>query len=405
MADFPVTNEGRAVATKGTPHVAVNTRPDICLLPDGKPKPFPNHIETKRLGVGKTVKTFIAGHPIWTQVGELDPPSEPAHEGVNGGQTNGIYRGKCTPTKWSKDLFAEGNLVVRTDDTTAQNQGNTDGKVVFTTRYFGLFDPNEMIAFCKKWRALMDNWKKMSKAERLAAMEEAINERLKAAGVRPISLDSEKMPNPNTNGHFDWREWGIAINETRLADDATEAQLVRLGNTVYHEGRHAEQLWYTARYVASGTFIPNVTGTPAGAAGSYIATRGSRTITLTRPPYSYPLGASFQASGQPIQVSTPQGQLGRDVHESLFGSNSAARNTSLIGLNDAAARIRTLQGELDTIDSFVGPPTAEQAAHRADVANRLAQARADEAKFYQEYRALPEEKDAWDVGEAFGASC
>jgi hypothetical protein len=132
MPKATVTNAALGVATKGTPHAAIADSPDFCFVP-GKQVPvaFPNWVESKMLAKGQTAKTFIAEHPVWTAVGELGPASEPAHEGTNKGVKSKTYRAEATPTSYSADVFFEGSAVVRTTDSTLQNQDNTLGKVFY----------------------------------------------------------------------------------------------------------------------------------------------------------------------------------------------------------------------------------------------------------------------------------
>ncbi|MFO0756253.1 MAG: glycosyl hydrolase 108 family protein [Byssovorax sp.] len=126
-------NDKKDIATKGTLHVAFATAPDMCKVPalNMMPFPFPNWVLSKKLTKGATTKSFIAGFPVWTSIGELGPPSEPAHFGTGGGVKSGTYRDVATPTSYSKDVFFEGNAAVRLNDTTNQNKANTTGLVLY----------------------------------------------------------------------------------------------------------------------------------------------------------------------------------------------------------------------------------------------------------------------------------
>jgi hypothetical protein len=124
-------NAKRTIVTKGTAHVAMQTAPDMCLIPgQATPVPFPNFVKSEKLLKGQTTKTFIADKPVWTSIGELGPPSEPAHPGTKGGVKSGTYRYEAKPTSYSPDVFFEGNPVVRAFDTTTQNHDNTVGLVL-----------------------------------------------------------------------------------------------------------------------------------------------------------------------------------------------------------------------------------------------------------------------------------
>src|SRR5262245_14214824 len=124
-------NQDLAIATNGTSHVAMTMGPtDTCKLPNNVPVPFPNFIAVKGNLKDGTTNTFIANQPVWIQRSYLGPVSDPAHAGVNTGVGSGTYRGIARATSWSKDVQKEGQFVVRTNDSTSQNNNNTSGKVL-----------------------------------------------------------------------------------------------------------------------------------------------------------------------------------------------------------------------------------------------------------------------------------
>jgi hypothetical protein len=133
-------NEDRAIVSKGTDHVAFNTAPDMCIVPGAGPMPFPNVVKSEKLAAGATTKTLANTLPIMTSASELGPPSAPEHAGTGGGVTSGTYICEAKATSWSKDVFAEGNPVVRSFDTTTQNHGNTVGMVVPEAYFLALKD-------------------------------------------------------------------------------------------------------------------------------------------------------------------------------------------------------------------------------------------------------------------------
>jgi uncharacterized protein DUF4150 len=385
---FPVTNEDLTVVSRGTRHIAVSTAPDLCFVNPPNYLGFPNHVRSRMLAKGATTTVLMGGEPIWTKIGELGPPSDPRHAGKKGGIYTKKYRYEAVPKKWSPDLFAEKQPVVRATDTTWQNHKNTDGVVIHSSWYVGLFDPTAMMEFCAAWRKLRADWKSLDAVQRLHRMEDAINARLKAAGVPPISLTAGPKSSPSTNGNFDWRNWGIDINQDRLGNDITDAQFNRLGQTVYHEGRHAEQLWNSARSQAG-----------AGLTAAQISAD-----------HGYPLNIAQQAAASPISGTGPRASQGTAVTDSLWGSGRAGRIETLTQLPIWSNRVSDLMGQLQR----AGGNPQSYAGIEAAIANReqimriqgeLNTAQAERDKYYQRYRKLPEEKDAWDVGTAFAGSC
>lgn len=123
-------NQDLAIATNGTSHVATTMGPtDVCKLPNNVPAPFPNFIATSGNLKNGTTNTFVANKPVWIQRSYLGPTSDPGHPGVNKGVASGTYRGIARATSWSKDVQKEGQFVVRTNDSTTQNNANTSGMV------------------------------------------------------------------------------------------------------------------------------------------------------------------------------------------------------------------------------------------------------------------------------------
>ncbi len=127
MADT-VSNHDLAVVTKGTDHLAITQGPtDVCFDPTKTvPAPYVHFVPSTQLGAGQTTKTMIVGEPIVTKVGVIEPPAN-SHAGVGGGVVSGTYNDNAKPTGASADVKAEGNLVVRSTDSTTQNSANTTG--------------------------------------------------------------------------------------------------------------------------------------------------------------------------------------------------------------------------------------------------------------------------------------
>jgi hypothetical protein len=132
MADT-VNNHGVIIATEGTGHIArAAPASDVCWLPTHQAAiPANNYIATTQLSSGKTTKTLINNHAIWTSVGKLDKsPSMAPHAGTGGGVVDaGAYLKHAWPQTYSKDVLVEKNGVVRTSDATHQNRSNTFGMV------------------------------------------------------------------------------------------------------------------------------------------------------------------------------------------------------------------------------------------------------------------------------------
>ncbi len=126
---YTVYANGRSVCTKGTPDTA-HADADPCETKDDEVIEPPNDAPLENLGTGQTATVMIAGQPVWTANGQLDPDTNPEHDGTKGGVDSGTYRGWCQPTSYSPDVIFENGGVVRMDDTTIQNSGNCEGIVM-----------------------------------------------------------------------------------------------------------------------------------------------------------------------------------------------------------------------------------------------------------------------------------
>lgn len=134
-----VSNQKRAIATRGTMHKPTTTAPtDQCFDPCQPPSvaPYVNYIYTKdKLHPGtNSQRTYIKKMRIWInggavgQVGGMD--SLDPHPPHTMGLCTGVpYQKQAYNTTSSGDLFVEGRGVVRTDDRTIQNLNNTTGGV------------------------------------------------------------------------------------------------------------------------------------------------------------------------------------------------------------------------------------------------------------------------------------
>jgi hypothetical protein len=137
----PVFANKRSVAGTETDHWArVDSKLDVCWIKGYEGMlmaPFPNEIASEHLETGATVRTFLRDGPIWTAVNGggkhgafLDAvPSSPDHPNQGVGVKTMTKLGWASPTSSSKNVRIEGHGVVRSEDTTLQNNGNSTGIV------------------------------------------------------------------------------------------------------------------------------------------------------------------------------------------------------------------------------------------------------------------------------------
>ncbi len=121
------TNE---IATKGTTHVPqTESDTDIGINPaTGIEAPFENKVKMPLLAPG-TTRTYICHQPVWTAAHVVGPVSYPSKAPFIVGKQSGTHIDESKPTAWSLDAIFESHGVIRTNDTTTQNHGNTNGYV------------------------------------------------------------------------------------------------------------------------------------------------------------------------------------------------------------------------------------------------------------------------------------
>jgi hypothetical protein len=133
MADDTVFANGQSVATLGTDHVAVNREEkDEILIPPKKDRKRTLNIAHMPALKEGSARTFYAGSPVWTMAGfllesEEYPLSPPGSVGM---KTQKPYRGSAIPMQGSPNVFVEGQSVIRYQDPTQQDSGNSKGVVL-----------------------------------------------------------------------------------------------------------------------------------------------------------------------------------------------------------------------------------------------------------------------------------
>ena len=194
----------------------------------------------------------------------------------------------------------------------------------------GLDSNAQVRAYIDAMQELKADWPKLTPAERLDRLSASINDRLQAQGIPPIMLAPDASG--NASGVYDFSTHSIGIDSGLLSQKAvSDDQLRGLANTLYHEGRHAEQWFNMARVQIAAGQDPADIGLPQNV-----------------------LDAA--AAAPRLDPKSTEGKFFGAMYESVYGAGGADRNETL--------------GKLNGGDYSV----------------------------YEDYRALPEEADAWRVG-------
>lgn len=186
--------------------------------------------------------------------------------------------------------------------------------------------------------------------------------------------------------HYTWRydiDQGVLGEAFGKKPEQRKPALISLCNTVYHETRHAEQFYRILRFLAG-----------AGWPLEQIA----ETTQIRREVIQ-------QALKEPLKLPekgwTPEAAEAREWFESLFGNDAKERKDTIRFLMDV--KIAKLKVEVaiqtEKVNKMIGMGDEEQWKSLVREYKTLVEF-SDVAD--EEYRALPEEVDAWRVGDEMG---
>jgi len=279
----------------------------------------------------------------------------------------------------------------------------------------GMSAPTEVDAFADDMAKLQEEWPSLKAADRLGRLQAMVDARAASAGFPAPDVTAPKGLG-RQNGELRFKEWAIAINPFLVQSERLSAkQAAKLGDTLYHETRHAEQWSLIAkRQAGEGLAADQIRY------GLYV-----------------PDNVATDAVNRPLARSDPRRPCADALYKSIYGSGRVARNTTIGNLEEhgtayvsaneeyekAIAEEKRLMSQFLRQDqSYIAckerkpPPTNAEldtlAKQRNDSAAKLqaAQLRSAEcrrtadaaretySKTYADYRALPEEADAWDSG-------
>jgi len=236
------------------------------------------------------------------------------------------------------------------------------------------------------------DWGTLTKQQRAEGLGDAAGDELKAVGVPETGVVVKDM-GPSRNGELDFQPWNLNLNEKRFeTPTVTKDQMAGMADTVYHESRHAEQWHRMARMLAG-----------QGKSGEEIAKQ-----TYIRK------DVCEDAAKKPLKGSGQEAKEGQEWLDSVYGAKAAHRNTVLTNLGTHGAtyqtKVQDIAAKQAAYDVVNKNPTSTKAQKDAAMAawvtayNAYTTAKAAFETTYAQYRALPEEKDAWAVGGDVGTA-
>jgi hypothetical protein len=222
----------------------------------------------------------------------------------------------------------------------------------------------------------------------------AANEQLHGIKVPACESAVKTLP-PKTDGRFDWEPWLIELNDATFnkpeLDDAKKSEVA---NTVYHEARHAEQLFNIARLMAGQTKKKKMTAAEIAA-----ATKIKMDVVNA-------------AMKDPIAAKDPEAAKADANKESIFGAKSAERDAIHAQVKEKTAALLKAEEDYNAVMERCKPFDEDMTLpqHVADeMMKEKRKALADQLTAKREYSAatrvykqLPEEADAFAVGDQVG---
>ena len=236
----------------------------------------------------------------------------------------------------------------------------------------GISTDRHVAEYVADMKNLQKDWPKLSETERLQRLENATNKQLAKSGVPTVKARPKKLQ-PGNGGNLDFRTWEYNVNEdmiksTSLSDDDAK----RLADTAFHESRHAEQWYLVARLRASEGHTPKSIQTETGMPSSVVAI----------------------ASKNPLAPDAPQRACATAIMNSVYGKYAAARDNTLTKVMSDLKKYNEAAANLQKVNADRRSTAAEKAAAQT----QLTAARSALSSSYKDYRALPEEADAFEAG-------
>jgi len=235
------------------------------------------------------------------------------------------------------------------------------------------------------------DWTSLDPDGRANRLGDAANAELAAIGVPEVGVRLKYLGAPE--GRFDNLPWNIDLNATRFdPSTTTTGRMATVASTVYHESRHAEQ-WFRMARLEAGQ-------------GKNAAAIASELDIAPR--------VAAAAEKSPLTGDSQQAKEAATWHKSVYGPGAGdARNETIKRMHAQAKEMDTALAASEAAEAAsdavrnnaTATPDDKRAALNAWKAafNAYKAVKAAFEASWAEYRALPEEVDAWRLGDRVGA--
>jgi hypothetical protein len=227
-------------------------------------------------------------------------------------------------------------------------------------------------------------WGKLTRNERIDALVQAVNQDLQRIGAPPLDPIVYLKAPAETRGLLNHRKWELAIADHLLSGPTiTPEEFSRLVGTVAHEGRHAEQ-WFRAAQLEAA----------AGRNATQIAEGLKIYDDVAQAAFEVQRG---ERAGERLAGKAALAEA--EVFWNTLRAGARVRGNTFRELRDSGAALKTATTDYRAARSLTATDARLQAAEAAFVKAQRRQAAAEAA-----YRALPEEADAFRVGDVAAAA-
>jgi hypothetical protein len=249
-----------------------------------------------------------------------------------------------------------------------------------TRKARALEDPEQMKKFATEAPALQAAWQGYkTPQERGHALLNMVNERLESAGIPKVNFALGDAR--GGGGLFDHESWTIVLDQKYLAKETlTTKDLTWMIEASYHEARHAEQFFMMARREAG-------MGKSAEQLMKEVKDGG---LAIADPK------VANAAVAQKLAVDSPEALQAAEWYESIYGAGREARQKLLKDMDLARKEVRLREIELEQLNRRVPPPSFDELE---EAKKELAEAEGRAEPLIDAYKKLPEEADAYRVGE------
>ncbi len=383
MFTGPVPHVGGPILPPGAPTVLIDFLPAATVTnmltcvgpPDvivkGSAGVFINFLPAARMGdMTAHGGVIILGAPN-VIIGEIGSPS-PGAAGLGAVVAGMVMSGVGTPSQENASLLSASHPLAAHG-----HAGHPKKKAQNPCAGKGLDTPENQKEFAADMKTVQKDWPKLSPAQREDRLKTMANKQLAKSGVPPVDVTENPSLSHGTDGEMAFEKWSLDMNPKLMTSPhLSNAQTKTLGDEIYHESRHAEQWYLIGRNEAAAGKSADDIGTDTGIKAS----------------------TAKAAYANKLEAKDPMKPCADAMQASVYGAGKAHREKVLTEGPAKRAAADAANKHYEAVSKNPASTYEQKLAayNRAVAAGNISQAN------YNQYRALPEEADAWHTGGGVG---